>query len=149
MTPDANAARSTTMRKLMIGLLAVGPALAGMLLGLVMPRHCPVTRVACKRIKPRMTQEKVYRILGGPPGDYRTRPVAIPEVSSRFWWGPPRLLEEWKGDEGTVLVDYYPRTAPGPETVMRTHFEEATPYNPTLVAIVTWRLERLKERWLP
>jgi hypothetical protein len=138
------------VRKKEIGLLAVALVLASLQLALVMPRHCcPVNRTNGERIKPRMTQEEIYSILGGPPGDYRTRPAAIPEGFLSIWTGPMRLVEEWKGDEGTVIVQYYPRMSPGPEAVMITQFEEAKPYHPTLVAIATWRLKRLKERWLP
>jgi hypothetical protein len=59
------------------------------------------------------------------------------------------LVEEWIGDEGTVLVGYHFRIPPGPETVATTSFDQAEPCNPGLVATARWRLERLKERWLP
>jgi hypothetical protein len=39
--------------------------------------------------------------------------------------------------------------SPGPETVMLASFKEAEPHNPGLVAIATWRPNRLKERWFP
>jgi hypothetical protein len=137
------------MKKVLVGLVAVGLVLAGMLLALVMPRHCPVTQSACERIKPGMTQAEVHAILGGPPGDYRTRPPPPSWGSFFIGNGPLRLIEKWIGDEGTVVVDYHCRTSPGPETVMITSFEEVEPYNPGPVAIATWRLKRLVERWLP
>jgi hypothetical protein len=137
------------MRKLLIGMLAVGLVLAGLVLAVVMPRQCPVNCAAAYRIKEGMTQAEVHAILGGPPGDYRTRPSAHPYSWYRFRFGPPRLIEEWIGDEGTVTVDYHRRTSPGPETVTLARFEAAEPYNPGLVAIATWRLERLKARLLP
>jgi hypothetical protein len=136
------------MSRLVIGLLSAGLVLAGALLALVLPRHCPVNRAACERIKPGMTQAEIHAILGGPPGDYRTRPSPPSWGSFFIGNGPLRLIEKWIGDEGTVVVDYHCRTSPGPETVMITSFEEVEPYNPGPVARATWRLGGLKERLL-
>jgi hypothetical protein len=135
------------MRKLLIVLLATALVLFGAMLPLVLPRHCPVTREACERIEEGMTQAEVHAILGRPPGDYRTRPSAPPALNPRVRFGPPRLTEEWEGDEGTITVDYSPD--PGPETVWFARFNEAEPCTPGLVELICWRLERLKERWLP
>jgi hypothetical protein len=68
--------RDKTMKKLIVVGMAVVLLLGGALYALVRPWHCPVNRVTFERIKEGMTQADVYAILGGPPGDYRTRPPA-------------------------------------------------------------------------
>jgi hypothetical protein len=93
------------MRKLLIGLLAVSLVLAGVLVALVMPRHCPVNRAAYDRIEEGMSLAEVEALLGGPPGDYRT--VWTREEDKLF--GPTRLsgvalVYGWAGDEGNVYV---------------------------------------------
>src|SRR5262249_59789044 len=141
------------MRKLAVAFLALALLLFGTSLPLVVPRHCPVNRAACERIKEGMTQAEVYAILGGPPGDYRTRPPRPPGF--RFWvyTGPPRLIEDWEGDEGAVTVQYQSvteeaRAGPGfRETVGIVTFEEAAPYSPSLLELARWRLARLREPW--
>jgi hypothetical protein len=62
------------MRKLRIGLLAVVLVLFGALFALLRPWHCPVNGAAAARIEKSMKQAEVQEILGGPPGDYTTRP---------------------------------------------------------------------------
>src|SRR4051812_10760370 len=66
------------MRKWMVAFVAFGLVLFGGLFALVVPWPCPVNRVAFERVKEGMTPEEVHVILGGPPGDYRTRPVTRP-----------------------------------------------------------------------
>ena len=124
------------MRKLLIGMVAVGLVLAGGVFALVMPRQCPVNRAAFERIEVGMTQSEVEQILGGPPGDYRTRPDDTWRVMVWDEW--------WLGDEGDVSVGFTPGGA-----VERAEFSEKPPYHPGQVALVRWRLKRLKERWLP
>src|SRR5947209_2486329 len=90
------------MRKLLIGVLAGALVMAGVLVALVGPWPCRVTQRNCDRIREGMTQAEVHAILGGPPGDYRTRPPA-----ERFLWqrrgeGIAHLTEKWEGDEGTI-----------------------------------------------
>jgi hypothetical protein len=136
------------MRKLLVGLLAVALVLCGAFFALVGPRHCPVNRAACERIKEGMTQAEVEAILGGPPGDYRTRPHApntfVPFIATS--WRTPFFQERWLGDEGTIFVDYHVQDSPGPGKVMEASFEPAEPHNPGLIAIARWRLNRLLER---
>jgi outer membrane protein assembly factor BamE (lipoprotein component of BamABCDE complex) len=60
------------MRKLLVGLVAVALVLAGVLMALATPPHCPVSRAASERVEPGMTQGQVHAALGVPPGDYRT-----------------------------------------------------------------------------
>jgi hypothetical protein len=138
------------MSKLLLALLAVALVLFGaVVLPLVLPRHCPVNRVACERIKEGMSQEEVHVILGGPPGDYRTRPFdPLDSPQGGLGSGPPGLLvETWWGDEGIVIVCYTP--IHGPQTVMVAAFGKVEPYAPSLVELIEWRLWRLKERVLP
>jgi hypothetical protein len=93
-----------------------------------------------------MSQEEVHAILGGPPGDYRTRLAKSPGPFTNGS-GEPWLIEVWKGDEGNVLVDYNPPES-GEDGVWVAKFYEAESH-PSLFDRVLWRLERLKERWLP
>jgi hypothetical protein len=140
------------MNKPLLVLLAVALVLLGALLPLVMPRFCPVNRVACENIKDGMTQAEVYAILGGPPGDYRTQPPAPPSGLFTLHRGLLRHArrERWQGNEGTaiVLFSMEPGSA-GPMRVSRVSFDEAKPYAPGLVELARWRLRRLKERLLP
>ena len=62
------------MRICLVASLAVVLLVVGALLPLVMPWRCPVNRAASEQIEEGMSQAEVYAILGGPPGDYRTRP---------------------------------------------------------------------------
>ncbi len=137
------------MKKLVAIGLAVGLVMVGVLVGLLGPWPCRVTRANREKIKVGMTQEEVHAILGA-PGDYRTRPPANRLFASiRDFGGPPGLVEKWEGDVGTVRVDYHFRMSPGTDTVMLATFESVKPPNPGPVALATWRLKRLKERWLP
>jgi hypothetical protein len=122
---------------LLVGLLAVGVVFAGALLALVLPRHCPVTRAAYERIEPGMTQADVEQILGGPPGDYRTRPVHANLTS-----GGGISWTIWVGDEGEAWVCFEHRV------VSVTTFREAKDEPVGLLELIRWRLERLWERWL-
>jgi hypothetical protein len=60
--------------KALFVIVAVVVALVCVLLPLMLPYRSPVTRAAHERIEEGMTQAEVEAILGGPPGDYRTRP---------------------------------------------------------------------------
>jgi hypothetical protein len=126
------------MRKPLIGLLAVALLLLGALLPLVVPRHCPVNRVACERIKEGMTEAEVHAILGGPPGDYRTRPVCadIGRGGGISW-------SMWFGDEGDAWV-WLDRGV-----VRSTMFREAKAEFVGPAERIRWRLEQWKARWLP
>lgn len=138
------------MRKWLIGLLAVGMVLASGLTALLRPRHCPVGREAAGRIVEGMSRAEVHAVLGGPPGDYRTRPH--PDRPSAFddgiAMGMMSLTERWGGDEGTVTVYYFDRT-PGRERAMPATFEEAMPYSPGPLELARWRLGNLWDAWLP
>jgi hypothetical protein len=131
------------MRKWVVGSLAVALLLFGGLFALLMPWPCPVNRAAFDRVKEGMTQEEVHGILGGPPGDYRTLPPG-PYGTQRFGWDGNCPIEEWLGDEITVLVLY---ECSGP--VDSTFSIDLRSSSPGLLELARWRLERLKERLLP
>jgi len=131
------------MRKWVVGFLALALLLVGVLMPLVVPRHCPVNRRAFERVEVGMTQAEVQAILGGPPGDYRTRPGPAPCCfhNSTFWHD-----EQWFGDEGNVVV-LYDRRKPNP--VVHLSWTDEPAYSSGLLELARWRLERLKERLLP
>jgi hypothetical protein len=58
----------------------------------------------CERIQKGMRQDEVEAILGGPPGDFTTQPVAfgVPCLT-----GLPRLRwEHWVGNRAMILVRF-------------------------------------------
>jgi hypothetical protein len=139
------------MRKTLVAGVAVVLVLAGGLIALLGPRHCPVNRAAFERIEKGMTRAEVRAIMGVPPGDYRTRPHGFSIVFDgggsmpiESWVAGVRLpiIEQWVGDEGTVEVRY----RPGPlaiQEVMDVSFEDAETYTPSLVELARWRLRKL------
>jgi hypothetical protein len=130
------------MRKALIACVAVIPVLAGGLIALLGPRHCPVNRAAFERIEEGMTPPAVRSILGGPPGDYRTRPtlLVIDEMEG-CWMG--WSFEKWDGDEGTAEVIFYR------DEVVEVKFHDANPFSPGIVELARWRLRKLKGALLP
>ena len=133
------------MRKSMIACVAVVLVLAGGLIALLGPRHCPVNRAAFGRIEEGMTRAEVHAILGGPPGDYRTGPPPPPPLLvSNDRSGPPTLIAVWEGDEGKLTLDFDPTE----EKVMFMCFGDAEPYRPGPVELARWRLGKLGA-WLP
>jgi SmpA / OmlA family len=81
--------------------LAAIAVLAVILLFAVRPRRVMASKRDCDRIEIGMSREQVEQILGGPPGDYRTRPTHEYPLGYvyRFW-------EVWKGDGGVILIDF-------------------------------------------
>jgi hypothetical protein len=122
------------MRKYLVALLSLSLVLLGFLMNLLMPRHCPVSLAACERVVQGMTQAEVHAILGGPPGDYRTRPSGLP---LNCWEGLER--EDWHGDEGTVTVRY----SKDHDAVVSVEFTAAEPYDANPLELVRWRMEKL------
>jgi hypothetical protein len=135
------------MKKLLVALLGVALVLLGAALPLVLPRHCPVSRAACERIKEGMTKAEVHAILGGLPGDYTTRPGIGPVLVWSGAWEPGQI-DLWHGDEGAVVV-HYSLPSSGEEKVTAANFWEAEPCTPGLIEFARWRLGRRKERWRP
>jgi hypothetical protein len=123
--------------------------LVGVWLALVMPTRCPVTEAASERIKPGMTRAEVEAILGGPPGEYRTRIYPEPDeyLPSSGWvsdgfrgW----KAGEWQGDEGKVSI-YFDSS----DSVFTTRFNPVVPRNAGTFAFVVARLRYLLRGWLP
>jgi hypothetical protein len=137
------------MRKLLIGLTAAALLVAGVLMALATPPHCPVSRAASERIEPGMSQGQVHAALGVPPGDYRTgpRPYYFTSGGGGFFSGHFRRIEFWYGDEGDVVVQYDTDSA-GRETVTLVTFEPSGADRPTPLDVLRWRLGRLKQRLL-
>jgi hypothetical protein len=102
---------------------------------LLPPSNCPITRAAYERIRREvrradvdaivgfflppsrpflrreMKRADIEAILGGPPGDYRTRPVEL-DTDEMIWaYNITRILEwtqvEWLGDEGAIWGRFY------------------------------------------
>jgi hypothetical protein len=130
------------MRKLLIGLAAVALLLAGVLMALATPPHCPVSRAASERIEPGMNKGQVHAALGVPPGDYRTGPPLIRIEPVRISSGLSRLSEVWYGNEGDVVVQYDTDSA-GRETVTSVTFEPSAAGRPGPLGLIKWRLGRL------
>jgi hypothetical protein len=126
----------------LVDVLAGMAVVLAVVLPLVLPMRCPVNRAAADKIKPGMTQAEVEKALGGPPGDYRTKP-GLPGVDG--WSGLPfGRLETWSGDSGDVLVCF------GEDgLVQRAVFLEVSRQEPSPAATAKWRLKRLEQRWLP
>jgi hypothetical protein len=131
------------MRKLLVGLLAVGLVLFGAVLSLVLPGRCPVNRAAFERIKEGMTKAEVEAILSGPAGDYRTRPTQSGDFIEG--WGEGMRWIAFGGGTGYTWI--------GNEVLIEVHFDAGgvsgvmlwtkVP-NTNPVAVATWRLRRLK-----
>jgi hypothetical protein len=139
---DVRSTRSIVLRKTLIACVATVLVLAGGLIALLGPRHCPVNRAAFERIAEGMTPTDVEAILGGPQGDYRTRP-SHPVVTTAVHVNiGMEFHQSWVGDEGTVCVTYVePR--PHLVSVTRVSFEDATPHAPGIVELARWRLRKL------
>lgn len=66
-----------------------------------------INRENVEKIKSGMTEMEVEAILGGPAGNYATRPVewdeeSAFEVALRSWWH----CKEWVADGGVILVRF-------------------------------------------
>lgn len=123
----------TRLRLAALATVAVFLLLAGALVPVAFPRPSPVTLTTVERVKGGMTQAEVEAILGGPPGDYRTRPTDVevdtaPLLSAR--------TEVWEGDEGTVAVSFLGGR------VVRTEFGKAA--SVSVWEVFRWRLAK---RW--
>jgi hypothetical protein len=131
------ATRNATLKKPLLVLLTVALLLLGAMLPLVLPRHCPVNRAAYERIEKEMTRAEVEAILGGPPGDYRTRPGFDVEGLLHPGRAP------WFGDDGFIMVIFRPGGG-----VQETKFFDVGHGSYGLVDFLWWRLRHLKEQLL-
>ena len=138
------AARSPPLRKpLLAGVAACLLLSAPVWMAVVPPHPSPVTKAAYDRVQTGMNRAEVEAILGGPPGDDRTRPTdsvadTWPEPEQWKPTGHTAWRGDWLGDEGDILVvrDHGGR-------VFDKGFFEAEPVGGTL-ALLRWRLNR---RW--
>jgi hypothetical protein len=103
---------------------------------LLMPRRCSVTEATLGRVKKGMTKAEAEAILGGPPEDYRTRPM-----EPYFGTYGDRPWEFWRGDEGDAWVYFEGGVVGG------THFAKLDPVPITTWNLFWWRVERWKSRW--
>ncbi len=135
------------MRKYLLAGLAVALLLGGVLFALLRPWHCPVNRAAFERIEEGMTKAEVEKILGGPPGDYRTdqepafekgwdNPIAINMMTVYEWDGDEIIILAWSGHSPDATVN-----------VKEAH--EQTEPRPGLLERARFRLNRLKARLFP
>jgi hypothetical protein len=128
--------------------LLAGVALSLVLVGAFVPLLLParplnprINEANSERVKEGRSQAEVEEVLGGPPGDYRTRPAQV--FLDHWAFGRPGRLEVWYGDEGAVLV-YFDSTG---EVLDPAEF--IYPYPETgggLLATLRWRLNRCWER---
>jgi hypothetical protein len=81
--------------------LAVTAIIVAIVLYITSPRRPMASQEDCGRIKIGMTRAEVEHVLGGPPGDYRTRDTIILylHLRSGIWY-------EWQGDGGMILVEF-------------------------------------------
>jgi hypothetical protein len=80
--------------------LLAGVGMAGVLW--VTPAPSRISHATVERIQPGMAKSEVERLLGGPPGDYTTRPLVSLMDSTRLV--PPVTPVRWLGDQGEVAV---------------------------------------------
>ena len=143
------------MKKAFVALVAAALVLFGALVPLLCPRPSKVTKAAFDRIEVGTSREEAEAILGGPPGDYTTRPSGPTPLKVMLLIEPSwRVLTEdelarpheslwWHGDEGTI------RVAVDAEGIVRDkEFTAAPPSTAGLVETAQWRFERWRERVL-
>ena len=128
------------MRKLLWWLVPVVVVLIlfGALVPVLFPRPCPVTRTAFDRIEEDMTKAEVEKILGGPAGDYTTKPVYSPV---RSFMRPSGMVLKWEGNEGQVDVCF-----DGSEVVIWRTYHQATMLNAGPFETLKWRFNRWQAR---
>jgi hypothetical protein len=90
------------VRKYLLAVPAVCLLLLSVLGTLTSPRPCPVTKAAYDRIQTGRSLAQVEEVLGGPPGDYRTRPTY--PVYLIIDGGGYNDACWWHGNEGLVAV---------------------------------------------
>jgi hypothetical protein len=130
------------MRKPVLAGLTFSLLLFGILVTLLLPpRASRVTRANYERIEEGMSRAEVEEILGGPPGDYRTRPTRRRPVSLKqisLLAEEPVEYRQWEGGEGIVEVGFDPTDAACSKWFTPTEVEGG------LLDLLRWRLSR---RW--
>jgi hypothetical protein len=110
---------------------------------LLAPRPSPVTKAAFERIETGMTKAEVENILGGPLGDYTTRPRSTARSSAVTCIGwAARDAEEWDGDEVTIWVVFESMDNTGESVVAFKDFREVEPMEVGMVETLLWRFDR-------
>jgi hypothetical protein len=99
------------------GLGGLGLAMLGMWSLWQVHTH-PDLRDKVSHIHRGMTRQDVHKLLGGPPGDYRT----VPEPRTYCHNGPP--TEEWHFDDGNVMVTFLKRFDGKPQTCFEVFYAE-------------------------
>ncbi len=77
---------------------------------LLAPARSRITEANCDKIQEGMTQREVEAILGGPPGDYATRPYNREIgmiVGLHLQNAEDYVSKEWIGDEGIITIEFY------------------------------------------
>jgi hypothetical protein len=129
------------MKKLLSELLVVLVVLLvllGTMLLLIFPQESRVTKAAFDRIEEGMTLAEVEAVLGGPEGDYRTRPTGL--VLDPYGGGLMMYqgtLREWWGDEAYILVGF----DAGGRVELRRFVEVVQIRDPGLIELLQWRLQ--------
>lgn len=141
---DPKRAREAGRGRWWLGAMAMLLLVLGAALPLVLPWRSPVTRASSELIQPGMTRAVVEQLLGGPPGDYRTRPPPPFVLRIAFDSSGRIVREQWEGHEGITTVSFY-----DDGTVHDASYEEAASYDPTVAELALWRWGRLKERLSP
>jgi hypothetical protein len=125
----------------------------GAILPIVVPRPSPVTRAVYERIKKGMTEAEVEEILGGPPGDYATRPRQWTYRSSFLFYSRMPTAEwdhwkweKWDGDDVTVWVDFHRRDVTSEFVVDCMRCEEVQRLEVGPVELLRWRFDRWRAR---
>jgi outer membrane protein assembly factor BamE (lipoprotein component of BamABCDE complex) len=81
--------------------LAVAAIITAVVFYSTSPRRPTASQADCDRVQVGMTRAQVEHVLGGPPGDYRTRDSFTRNVGLYYvFW------DEWKGDGGMILVEF-------------------------------------------
>ena len=90
-------------RWLLFGILLSGLVATLVVWNVIAASRPGISTYHSRKIKTGMTRSMVEDILGGPPGDYRTPPLRVPddELLSRR---PPG--EHWQGDRFSVYVAF-------------------------------------------
>jgi hypothetical protein len=139
--------RRRTVLVALAGLAVVGAA------GVVVlsSRPSQVTLENCQRIREGMTRFDVELILGGPPGDYRTKPTwagshgqTIEDDMRASCVYDDGQVAHWNGDGFSVVVLY-----DGDGRVLYADSEHVGVGTPSVLDTWRWRLNRQWHRWFP
>src|SRR5438132_14407982 len=93
-------------RRLVWSLVLVG-AVASIGVLLLSSRHARITQASCDRIEVGMSEQEVWAILGGAPGNYQGWPTRHEQENYRRPWPDSNTYTDfWIGEEGVALITY-------------------------------------------